>query len=104
MRPIKGTDDSIISEVGLSHFLRNKSPINLIKSNIFKMNETLKRHLISAGTTFISTFLVTIAVAISSTGYTFTKEALLSLGVAGVVAGARAIAKLIIEWNTGTIS
>lgn len=62
------------------------------------MNEYIKRHLISAGITFGSTFLVTLALAISNTTFTFNKEALISLGVSCIVAGVRGVAKLILEW------
>ena len=64
-------------------------------------NINFKRHLISAANTFVSTFLVSVALAISMTTFTFSKEALLSVGVAALITGVRAVSKLIIEWNSG---
>ena len=74
----------------------------LYKPNNIKMTSTLKQHLISAGLTFVSVFLVTIAFAVANTSFTFSKEALLSLAVSAIIAGVRGVAKLIIECYTAT--
>ena len=79
-------------------------PLEVINNNKRQMNNAYKRHLISAFTTFISTFLVSMSLAITSESFTFSKEAILSIAVSAIVAGVRGIAKLIIEWNTGKIS
>lgn len=63
-----------------------------------KMQSTIKQHLISAGITFGSTFLVTFSLAVASDSFTFTKESLLALSAAAIVAGVRGVAKLILEW------
>ena len=68
------------------------------------MTEELKRHRISALATFGSTFLVTLAFAVNSNDFTFSQEALGAVLVSAMIAGARGLAKLVIEWNTGSIS
>lgn len=75
--------------------------LSLIKDKTMNTSD-VKRHLVSAGITFVSTFLVTMALAISDTSFSFTREALLSLALSAIVAGVRGIAKLIVEWNTST--
>ena len=93
-----------ILEVGFARFLQecgeSETPIN---NNNYLMNRYIyfKRHLISAANTFVSTFLVSISLAISITDFPFTREALLSVGVAALMTAVRALAKLIIEWNAG---
>lgn len=64
-----------------------------------QMNKDIKRHLISAGTTFISTFLLTIAMVVKDPSFTFTQEAIFALAFSAILAGVRGVAKLIIEWN-----
>lgn len=59
---------------------------------------TFKRHLISAVTTFVSTFLAVFALAVSSEAYTFTQDALLATALSALIAGTRALAKLVVEW------
>jgi hypothetical protein len=68
------------------------------------MTKELKRHLISALTTFGSTFLVTIALVVNNSEFTFSQEAVVALIVSASVAGVRSLAKLVIEWNTGSTS
>ena len=60
----------------------------------------VKRHLISAGVTFVSTFLLVFAVAVGSDGFVFSKASLYALGGSAAVAGVRAVAKIVVEWFT----
>lgn len=69
---------------------------NLSENNMEK--STVKQHLISAGVTFASVFLVTISAEIANPSFGFTKEALLALSISAVIAGVRGVAKLILEW------
>lgn len=69
----------------------------------YMTKENLKRHLVSASITFLSTFVVTIAMAISENTISFEKGAIISLSFAAMIAGVRAVAKLILEWNSGKI-
>lgn len=64
------------------------------------MSKNLKRHLISALTTFSSVFLVTFSFAISSNEFTFSQETLVAVALSALIAGVRGVAKLVIEWNT----
>ena len=55
-----------------------------MNNNLF-MNPSLQRHLISASRVFASTFLVTVAAAVTAAGtITWTKDFWLSIGVAAV--------------------
>lgn len=65
------------------------------------MPSTFKEHLISAGVTFGSTFLTVFSLEIVNTSFSFSREALLSLSLAAVVAGVRSVAKLFLEWKLG---
>lgn len=58
----------------------------------------LKQHALSAFVTFITTFAVTIAFAIQVPDFTFRKESLVAVALAGITAGVRAVAKFITEW------
>lgn len=62
------------------------------------MNQNLKRHLISAGITFASTFGLTLALAVQENSFTFSREALIALVFSALVAGVRAVAKIAVEW------
>lgn len=62
------------------------------------MNNLFKRHLISAATTFVSTFVAIFALAFSADSYTFTEEALVATAVSALIAATRALAKLVLEW------
>lgn len=61
----------------------------------------IKKHLISALITFISTFGLTFGLAAQVPEFTFQKEAFVSLVWAATVAGMRAISKLVVQWITG---
>lgn len=63
------------------------------------MNTHYKRHLISAGLTFAGTFIVTFCLTATVDTFTFTKEALISVSLASVVAGVRGMLKVI--WELG---
>lgn len=75
-----------------------------INNKNITMNQELKRHIVSALTTFGSTFLVTLALIIGNDAFTFSQEALLAGLLSALVAGVRSLAKVVIEWNTGKIS
>ena len=61
------------------------------------MIEHIKRHLISAGITFVATFFLIFSFGIGSDSFTFSKDALLALAGSALVAGVRALAKIIYE-------
>jgi hypothetical protein len=63
---------------------------------------TTKQHIISAVTTFISTFVVFASFQINQPGFIFTKEGFASLIISALVVSVRAIIKLITEWHFGT--
>ncbi len=60
------------------------------------MNETLKRHLISAANTFITTFLVTFGILIASIDIT-SWTAILAAAIGAANTAARATSKIVIE-------
>lgn len=64
------------------------------------MKSTIKEHLVSLALTFLSGFAVYMAFLIQTPNFQFTKDALGSAGVAAIIAGVRAVAKLIIEWDS----
>ena len=59
--------------------------------------ETIKRHLISLFITFIATFLLVIAFEFKSDDFVFSVDAIKIVMLSGVVAGARAVFKLVYE-------
>lgn len=59
--------------------------------------ETIKRHLISLFITFIATFLLVIAFEFKSDDFIFSVDAIRIVILSGIVAGARAVFKLIYE-------
>lgn len=64
------------------------------------MNKEFKRHLISAGITFGSTFIAILAVTFQDPTFSFSKEALGVALTSAFLAGVRTVAKLIVEWNS----
>lgn len=64
---------------------------------MFSMSN-LKQHILSALVTFVTVFAVTIAFAIQVPDFSFTKESLIAVSLAGITAGVRAVAKFITEW------
>lgn len=63
------------------------------------MKAHYKRHLISAGLTFLGTFIVTFSLLATADTFTFTKEALISVSLASIIAGVRGMLKVI--WELG---
>lgn len=59
--------------------------------------ETIKRHLISLGLTFVATFFLYVGLMIKDDAFIFTTTALQGIFVGGVIAATRAIAKVIYE-------
>lgn len=68
------------------------------------MSLNQKRHLISALTTFGSSFILFLSFSIQDPSFPFTKGAIASAVVAALVASVRAVAKYFIEQSTGTES
>ena len=58
---------------------------------------TLKRHLISSGITFVATFFLVVSFAIGSDDFVFSKSSFVALVISGLIAGTRAVAKIIYE-------
>lgn len=59
--------------------------------------ENILRHLRSLLVTFVASFLLVVAFEISSDDFVFSVEALKITTLAGLIAGARAVAKIIYE-------
>ena len=73
--------------------------IKIINNNL-SMTKYTRKHLVSAGVTFVSTFVLTIAFTLQSPDFTFSQEALLGLSLSALMVGTRAVAKLVVEWAT----
>ena len=67
------------------------------------MSELYKRYLISAATTFVSTFVTVFALAISADSFTFSEEALIATTLSALIAAMRGLAKFIVEISSGRI-
>jgi hypothetical protein len=61
------------------------------------MKNNIKRHLISLAITFVATFLLVVCFQISSDEFVFSKTSLVALALSGLIAGTRAVAKIIYE-------
>lgn len=59
--------------------------------------EALKRHLISLAITFVATFFLVMSFEISDPAFVFTATSLKVLALSALIAGARAVAKIIYE-------
>lgn len=64
----------------------------------------IKRHLVSAGITFVATFFLVVGFELSSPDFVFTKVALQTVAVSALVAGTRALAKVIYECSLELLS
>jgi len=67
------------------------------------MNKNLKRHLVSAGVTFVGTFIVAFIATVTAEDVTFSKELIFSALSGAIVTGGRAITKIIYEIGTDLI-
>jgi hypothetical protein len=59
--------------------------------------DAIIRHLISAGITFVATFFLIFALGLGEETFTFSKDAVVALAGSALVAGVRALAKIIYE-------
>lgn len=64
----------------------------------------VKQHLISIATTFVTAFLVTVSMAVQVPEFSFSKQTLVAVALAGIIAGLRAIFKFIVEFFTTSTS
>jgi len=60
-------------------------------------NYALKRHMISIGITFVSTFFLVISFEIGNPDFVFSTDAIKVVALSGITAGARAVGKMIYE-------
>lgn len=68
------------------------------------MSDNLKAHVQSVLTTFGSTFLLCMAVAVASPNFVFSQDALFSLVISASIAGVRQVAKLIIVFYQSNVA
>ena len=68
------------------------------------MNPNIKRYLISSLTTFATSFLLVISVAVQVPTFTLSKSSILAAASAALYAAVRAVGKFIQEVITGTHS
>ena len=68
------------------------------------MNKKFKRHIISAGVTFVGTFLMTASVLIGADGFAFSKASLAAAIIGAVITATRAVTKVIYEIGAELVS
>lgn len=61
------------------------------------MKDIIKRHVISLGITFLASFFLVVSFAVMSDQFTFSVAAIKSIAIAGLIAGSRAVAKIVYE-------
>lgn len=66
--------------------------------------ENIKRHLISASLTFTATFAFFFFGLVANETFTFSKDAIYAAVIGGMLAGVRAVAKIIFEWASEFLS
>lgn len=64
--------------------------------------EAIKRHAISLGITFISSFFLIVGFQISNPDFVFTTDAIRSVALAGLISATRAVGKLVYELASQT--
>ncbi len=61
------------------------------------IKENIKRHLISATITFLATFFLVVAFALKDDTFVITKTSIQAVLFSGIVAGVRAVSKVVYE-------
>jgi len=66
--------------------------------------QDLKRHLISIAITFVSTFFLVFSFALSDEAFTFSRSAIMGVLGGALIAGIRAVAKVVYEIARSVLS